>query len=216
MDASWLVLQLADSGFPAGGFAHSAGLEAAVQHGHVRTRDDVVAFARAFAWQTGCGALPLVRAAHDAPEEWSALDARADAFLAQHVAQRASALQGKAFLETCARVFPVETGPLRARAASLKLHHAPVFGVVLRALGVPLTSTLEVHLSLAVRGVLSAATRLGVIGTHDSQRVQTALRPLLDDVMRACVTQTSVVQTAPVLDLLQSTHDRLYSRLFLS
>ena len=35
MGSPWRVLQLADSGFPTGGFAHSGGLESAVQHGSV-------------------------------------------------------------------------------------------------------------------------------------------------------------------------------------
>ena len=41
---AWALLQLADSAFPSNGFAHSAGLEAAMHAGHVRTRRDLVDF----------------------------------------------------------------------------------------------------------------------------------------------------------------------------
>ncbi|MFP2912429.1 urease accessory protein UreF, partial [Pyxidicoccus sp. 3LFB2] len=64
MGASWRVLQLADSGFPTGGFAHSGGLEAAVQAGEVRGASELRRFVRELLWQAGHGALPLLGAAH--------------------------------------------------------------------------------------------------------------------------------------------------------
>ena len=53
---SLLVLQLADSAFPTGGFAHSAGLEAAAQLGEIEGPAGLRAFAEEALWQAGCAA----------------------------------------------------------------------------------------------------------------------------------------------------------------
>src|SRR6267142_5017999 len=71
---SWLLLQLADSAFPTGGFAHFAGLEAAMHAGTV----ELDGFAREALWQAGHGSLPLVTAAHREPSRMAVLDARDD------------------------------------------------------------------------------------------------------------------------------------------
>ena len=52
----------------------------------------------------------------------------------------------------------------RARAAGSRYHHAPLFGAVLRALDVELRDAQQLFLSLTLRGTLSAAVRLGIVG----------------------------------------------------
>ena len=209
---SWRLLQLADSAFPTGGFAHSCGLEAAAQAGEVQ---DLRAFTRAALWQAGYGALPLVREAWLDAAALPQLDARADVFLANHVANRASRTQGGAFFSTCARVFPAEAPGL---PEGLCMHLAPLWGLVFRALGMPLEEARALFLWSTARGVLSAGVRLGLAGTYEAQRMLGELGPTLDAVADRCgeLGADDLAQPAPLLDLLHATHDRLHSRLFQS
>ncbi len=73
-------------------------------------------------------------------------------------------------------------------------------------------------LHLAVRGVLAAAVRLGVAGSYEAQRMQADSAPELDAVLARCarLDERDLAQPTPIVDILQSAHDRLYSRLFQS
>jgi urease accessory protein len=208
----WRLLQLADSAFPTGGFAHSCGLEAAHQAGEVT---DLRRFARDAIWQAGLGALPLLRAAFLDPSALPALDARAEAFLANHVANRASRTQGRAFSATCAAIFP---GRVSLATAGLRMHLAPLWGAVFCALELRLEDAQRLYLWTTARGVLSAAVRLGLAGTLEAQGLMAGLDPALDEALESCCTLglESLAQPAPLADLLSATHDRLYSRLFQS
>jgi urease accessory protein len=221
VDLPWRVLQVADSAFPAGGFAHSAGLEAAVHVGHVGSAEDLDAYVHAHLWNTGRASLPFVGAAYDLPRAVWALDARLDAQLTSHVANRASRTQGRAFLATCARVFDESAiAALGARAASREVaaHLAVSFGAVLAALCVARRQALGLYLLLALRSVASAAVRLGIVGPHEAQRVQRRHGPTLDAVLAECeaLRPAQAASVAPLLDVFGATHDRLYARLFQS
>lgn len=213
-----LIWQLADSAFPAGGFAHSGGLEAAWQAGEVPSVDALRQFVRDALWQAGRGVLPLASAAHDDPGGLDRLDALCHVFLTNVVVRRASCVQGRAFAATCAEVWPGGAAVLHGRAQRLHGHYAPIVGAVLSTIGVPLGATQQLVLYQVLRGVLSAAVRLGIIGPYAAQRLQLEGAEALLEVLAACATlrDQDIAQTAPILDLLHAGHDRLYSRLFQS
>lgn len=221
MTIRWRVLQLADSAFPTGGFSHSAGLEAAAQQGEVSDANALRTFIGGVLWQAGHGALPFLRAAYEPEAEPAKLDAWCDVFLSNHVANRTSRTQGRTLVATAARIFPEEElQRLHAaiRARTLLAHHAPMFGLTLRTLSVPLEQAQELFLHLALRGVASAAVRLGLLGPHEAQRLQHELASVQGTILERCgsLTLRELSQPAPLIDLLGATHDRLYSRLFQS
>ncbi len=201
------VWQLIDSAFPVGGFAHSAGLESTLAHG---VREPLEAYATRFVRQLERGALPFVNAAYARPEALAHIDARYEAFVAQHVARRASALQGRALLVACKRIF----GGPEIEAS----HLAPLFGAVCAWLQIDAEETRAAYVFTGLRGLLSAAVRLGVAGPYEAQALQHRLAPICQEVVVAAQAHDldAAAQTAPMLDVFQGAHDRLYSRLFQS
>jgi len=219
--AEWIAWQLTDSAFPAGGFTHSCGLESAAQHGDAVNADDVCRLALTVVRQAGRGALPFVAAAHRAPDDLPAWDRSSDLFLNQRVSNRASRSQGRAFLYAASQIFPearLQRLADRMRQEELCGHHAPVFGAVLRYVDVDADTTARLFLYQAARAVTAAGVRLGLIGVFDGQRLHPAIAGEIERTTESCrdVRPADVAHTAPILDLLQSTHDRLYSRLFQS
>lgn len=211
-DSDWVLWQLLDSAFPTGGFAHSAGLEAAWQHGEVRNREELCSFVEAGLLQLGHAALPFVTTAHGEPARLPELDRLCDAFTSNHVANRASRLQGRAFATAVQRVFEVNL------PGSLCLHFAPVFGTTLRQLGVTAETAARMFFFSHLRGVLAAAVRLNIAGPMEAQMLQRRLAPVAEEIAVDCgaLTINDLAQTSPLLDLWQGAQDRLYSRLFQS
>jgi urease accessory protein len=217
--SDWLAWQVVDSAFPTGAFAHSWGLEAAWQHGEVDDLDALRVFLEAAIQQAGYAALPLLNVAYLAPDRLEALDELAEAFLINPVANRTSRAQGRTLVATAVRIWPsAALADLEAHAQATSAHLAPLSGAVFRAIGLPLSTAQKVVLYGAARGVLSAAVRLGIAGSYEAQRMQFECGPWLDVLTERCagLRERDLAQTAPVLELLQSWPDRLYSRLFKS
>jgi urease accessory protein len=231
----WLLWQIVDSAFPTGGFAHSAGLEAAWQHGDVSHRLELVSFIETGLRQVGRATLPFATATHQSPKRLKEIDQLCDTFTTNHVANRASRAQGRAFLLAVDRIFASpELASAQARqngngnkhwhsaappsSAPPYGHFAPVFGAVTRRLGLERETAVRLFLFQYLRGVLAAAVRLNIVGPMVAQTLQLGLSERAEEVAShyADLSLYDLAQTAPLLDLWQGTHDRLYSRLFQS
>ena len=138
------------------------------------------------------------------------------------MANRASRIQGRTLAATAARVWPLPALDVAATraGATARAHAAPVSGAVFRTLGLTrCRSTQRVVLFGAARGVLSAAVRLGIVGSYEAQRLQHGCGPWLDASSERCAALSVARPGADrrrCIDLLQAGHDRLYSRLFQS
>ena len=217
--SDWLTWQVVDSAFPVGVFAHSWGLEAAWQAGHISKVESLEGFVSAAVQQTAYGAVPLLAAAHRDAARWPELDALAEAFLLNRVTNRTSRIQGRTLVSTAARVWPsARMTRVVGQARTCLAHVAPLSGVVFQAIGLTSEAAKKVMLYGTARGVFSAAVRLGITGSYEAQRIQHEVGPWLDRLLKECqwLEPEDICQTAPVLDLLQAGHDRLYSRLFQS
>ena len=218
--ARWRVWQLVDSALPTGGFAHSGGLEAMAQAGLVTGGEGVRRALDEALWQAGHGVLPWVRAAWMAPDAVGLLDGECEVFVVSAVARRASRAQGRALMDPGARIFPTELAALRQRAREGRwgMHLGPMAGVALGALGVGCEEAQAMVLHWTLRGVASAAVRLGLVGPFEAQRMQAEGAAVMAKVLAACggLTTEEAAQTAPLVEVAGMGHDALYSRLFQS
>uniref|UniRef100_M4BQI1 Urease accessory protein UreF n=1 Tax=Hyaloperonospora arabidopsidis (strain Emoy2) TaxID=559515 RepID=M4BQI1_HYAAE len=228
----WALWQIIDSLYPTGGFAHSLGLEAAAQEGLVKNAVSLRAFVSSSLHQAADFALPLVfssyqivASAADFVDSVLGLNSRATALYSNHVARKASFAQGSALLRlavsTYAPTFPRMDVLLEIRKAVKKqkqegIHHAVLFGVVCALLAVDVESTQRMYLYVSTRDVLSAATRLNLVGPLEAARLQFEVAPLLEKVFLDKKNREveESYSSAPILDLVQAMHDQLYTRIF--
>lgn len=166
------ALQLADSGFPGGGFAFSGGLEAALAEGRAdpaRLQDWVAAELHG-RWH------PFDRLAvaggYRAAEAW---DRRVDEQMVVEPLRQQSLQAGAAMLAAARGL-----GLAPRLEAGQGGHAAVVQGHVLALSGLTLPEALAVSITLAARAPLSAALRLGRLGAVGMQRILLALGPVME------------------------------------
>jgi urease accessory protein len=222
--AVWMQWQLLDSAFPAGGFAHSSGLEAAYQAGLVRNASRLTEFAETQLAAAARAQGPFVVAANRRPPDFRDVDAACDAFMTNHVANRASRAQGRALATAAAKIFGGDRlSDLQDAIRSGKLlgHFAPTFGRITGELGLDAAAACRLLMFLTARAIVSSSVRLGIVGPMEGQSIQHRLGPAAErwsaEALRLGeLGPDAAAQISPILELLQASHDRLYSRLFQS
>src|SRR5215475_3256622 len=222
------LLMLADSRLPAGGHAHSGGLEPAVAARRVSTVEDLEVFLRGRLRTAGLVAAALAAtacagASRVDTEFWTALDAEADARTPSPALRLASRRQGRGLLRAGRAAWPDPVlGRLAATAPAREPHHPVALGAVGASAGCDPLGVAGVAAYLSVSGPAGAAVRLCGL---DPLAVHAVLAGLASEVDRVGAEATAAARgpvrdlpsaTAPVLDVLAETHARTEVRLFAS
>ena len=243
----WVQRQLIDSLFPTGGFAHSYGLEAAIQQRIVRNKDpkSLYEFAITTLYQCGNFSLPIFYAVTQCMVQHKEthqklvisrlvqLHIRVDAMHVNHVAKRASYSQGAALFRIAsnARGIIDDVNLLVQFRAALKdrnercewldlescgLHHVVVMAVLTVLLDIDAETGQRMYLFVLLRDILSAATRLNIVGPMESTRMHLQTHSATEEIFQShknCMLEEAYT-SAPILDLVQGKHEQLYTRIF--
>ena len=222
------VLMLADARFPAGGHAHSGGLEGAVTAGTVTDVASLELFlagrlATAGVVAAGLAAAACASGASESGEVWEWLDAEADARTPSPAQRDASRRQGRALLRAARAAWP--SAALDALAATRNPHHAIVLGATAAAAGCTPADAAQVAAYLTVTGPASAGVRLLAL---DPIEVSAAIARLAGPIGRAAARGARAGRSgatglddlpypsAPALDLYAEAHAQAEVRLFAS
>lgn len=221
----WSQWQLLDSILPTGGFAHSFGLEAAIQARLVCGPEDLQNYVIDVLENTGSLLLPFVNSTSRSPtmQALHKLDKVLDATLTNEVGRKASILQGSALMRTAAAVF-VEIPSLKTmRSESLSsgsacFHHATVFGLVCGLIGMDNETAQKSYMFITMRDVISAATRLNLVGPLGAAVLQHKVAMTAENLSKKWMNRTvdEACQTSPLIDVVQGCHSYLFTRLFCS
>ena len=223
----WLarLLQVNDSSFPTGGYAHSYGFEQVVQFGLVRDEESMTRHLEDHVWPMLVHfELPVVRFAQQAALDEDlaallALDADVDATKTARESREASRATGQrrlhAFGETGAS--PILMAFARAvEEGKAHAHHAVVFGAGLSSL--PRDALLTSWAFQSLSAACLSAPKLLRIGQNAAQRILTAsLVDLATNVAASrAISREELGWFDPLVEIASMQHEIAHERLFIS
>jgi urease accessory protein len=222
------LLQLADTAFPTGAFAHSLGLEAEHASGGLRDEGDLERLLRRHLDGLATGDLVAVRAAHGeasaaAPDldALIALDREVDATRATRETRDASRATGERFL--IAAVELLDDAVLAGLHAAVGSGDAPgtlpvAWGVACAGLRTGADEAVHAHAFTALSALAAAGQRLVPLGGVATQRALWRAGAAIDDAvaLSRTIDPAEPCSFVPEIDVRAAQHERQRVRLFIS
>lgn len=220
------LLQFSDGLFPAGGYAHSFGLETWVQSGRVKNAEDVAAFLGVYLESSAAPSDAVVaicsrtRTIARDLRGWLQLDQMLDALRTASELRQASRQMGRQTLrvlkELSANTF-IQRLAAEMESGGAACHHPVVFGSAAAVFGWPLQETASALLYSTSAMIVGAALRLLPLGQLAGQRILWGAGTLIASLSELAHSKLEDIWSfTPELEIAQMGHESLEARLFRS
>ncbi|MDT5032181.1 MAG: urease accessory protein [Actinoplanes sp.] len=209
------LLVLADGRLPAGGHAHSGGLEAAVAARRVSDLDSLDGFLRGRLATAGVVAASFAAVACARTNQWFDLDSGLDARTPSPALRRASRAQGRALIRAGRALWPVP-------AIGREPHHPVALGVVAAAAGLTPHDAAVAAAYGTLTGPATAGVRLLGLDPYRVHALLAGLAGACDRIAGDAATRVNdpvdalPAAGAPLLDIGAELHATWEVRLFAS
>ena len=220
-DEAWALLrlmQLFDSQFPIGAFAHSSGLETYAQYA---LSPDALYALQLHNLQQGWGKLELAACAlawqqHQDPQALQQLCWEVDAWKSIPGLHKTSLSLGKRWARLVTRLFPdYDTETINALQPK---HAAVVIGVLAAQLHIPQKNLLLAYAQSTLSASLAAATRCMPLSPEQSQEILLRLQASIIEAVQSVLADpaAALFSATPTLDIRAHQQALLHTRLFQS
>ncbi|MED3549669.1 urease accessory protein UreF [Cytobacillus praedii] len=221
------LMQIHDSAFPTGSFAHSFGMETYIQDNSIRNKDDLREFCSMYVrYNLASTDAIIVKEAYELAKKGDKqglihLEKICHGIKLSPETRKGSAMMGRQFLQT---VYPLNDDELlmfwheKLKSKEIKGQYPIIYGIYTAMLGVSVEMSIETFLYSSITALVQNAVRAVPLGQSSGVQTIFFLLPVIQETARQVMTLSldDLDNNSIALEIASMKHEFLYSRLFIS